>query len=51
MSQDNMVKLECSVCKLINYFSSKNKKILKNKLELSKFCGNCKAHTLHKETK
>ncbi|MFA6105353.1 MAG: 50S ribosomal protein L33 [Patescibacteria group bacterium] len=51
MSQDNMVKFECSSCKRINYFSSKNKKILKNRLELSKFCRHCKKHVAHKETK
>ena len=51
MSQDNMIKLECSVCKRVNFFSTKNKKILKNRLELSKFCKHCKKHTAHKETK
>lgn len=51
MSQDNMIKFECSECKNINYYSSKNKKILKNRLELSKFCETCKKHTAHKETK
>ncbi len=51
MSQDNMIKLECTVCKRVNYFSSKNKKTLKNRLELSKFCKHCKKHTPHKETK
>ena len=51
MSQDNMIKLECSVCKRINYFSTKNKKMLKNRLEMGKFCKHCKKHTPHKETK
>lgn len=51
MSQDNMIKMECSVCKQANYFSTKNKKILKNRLELSKFCRHCKKHVPHKETK
>ncbi|MEI6597207.1 MAG: 50S ribosomal protein L33 [bacterium] len=51
MSQDNLIKLECTVCKRVNYFSRKNKKTLKNRLELSKFCVHCKKHTLHKETK
>ena len=51
MSQDNLVKLECSECKRINYYSRKNKKVLKDRLELKKFCKWCKKHTLHKETK
>ncbi|MDP2709212.1 MAG: 50S ribosomal protein L33 [bacterium] len=51
MSQDNMIKMECTVCKRVNYFSRKNKKTLKNRLELSKFCEHCKKHTPHKETK
>ncbi|MCF7820282.1 MAG: 50S ribosomal protein L33 [Candidatus Pacebacteria bacterium] len=51
MSQDNMIKFECTVCKKVNYFSRKNKKTLKERMELSKHCPNCKKHTIHKETK
>ena len=51
MSQDNMIKLECTECKRVNYFSRKNKKILKDRLELKKYCKHCKKHTPHKETK
>ncbi|MFA5133685.1 MAG: 50S ribosomal protein L33 [Patescibacteria group bacterium] len=51
MSQDNLIKLECTVCKKVNYHSSKNKKTLKNRIELSKYCKTCKKHTNHKETK
>ncbi|MCR4312163.1 MAG: 50S ribosomal protein L33 [Candidatus Uhrbacteria bacterium] len=51
MSQDNLIKLECTACKQINYRSHKNKKILKDRLELNKFCTTCKKHTAHKETK
>lgn len=51
MPQDNMIKLECTECKKINYYSRKNKKTLKNRLELKKFCRSCKKHTLHKESK
>lgn len=51
MSQDNMMKLECTVCKTTNYHSHKNKKTLKERLEMNKFCNKCKKHTLHKETK
>ncbi|HNU95790.1 MAG TPA: 50S ribosomal protein L33 [Candidatus Magasanikbacteria bacterium] len=48
---DNMIKLECTECKRTNYFSNKNKKILKNRLEMKKHCLHCKKHTVHKETK
>lgn len=51
MSQDNMIKLECVDCKRVNYHSRKNKKTLKDRLELKKFCLFCKKHILHKETK
>lgn len=51
MSQDNMIKLECTECKTINYHSHKNKKTLKERLEMKKFCKVCRQHTLHKETK
>ncbi len=51
MSQDNMIKMECTECKRVNYFSHKNKKTLKTRLELKKHCNSCKKHTLHKETK
>jgi len=51
MSQDNMIKLQCTECKTINYFSRKNKKLLKERLEMNKHCQGCNKHTLHKETK
>lgn len=45
------VKLECNECKKINYFTRKNKKNIKDRLEISKFCSHCRKHTIHKETK
>ncbi|MDD4477125.1 MAG: 50S ribosomal protein L33 [Patescibacteria group bacterium] len=51
MSQDNLVKFECAECKRVTCFSNKNKKTLKNRLELKKHCKYCKKHTTHKETK
>jgi len=51
MSQDRLIKFQCEECKRINYYSSKNKKTAKEKLELKKFCRWCKKHTLHKELK
>jgi large subunit ribosomal protein L33 len=51
MSQDNVIKLECTVCKTVTRRSHKNKKALKERLELSKYCRRCRKNTLHKETK
>ena len=51
MSQENLIKFECTDCKHINYHSKKNKKKLKNRLELKKFCNWCRKHAVHKETK
>ena len=51
MSQDNIAKMRCSVCKRINYHTQRNKKTNKKKLELNKYCEWCDDHTLHKETK
>ena len=45
------ITLECTVCKNRNYSTSKNKKKTTERLELKKFCSNCKAQTVHKETK
>lgn len=49
--KEKLIGLECSECHRINYYSSKNKKTIKEKLELKKYCKFCKQHTLHKETK
>ncbi|HBW74141.1 MAG: 50S ribosomal protein L33 [Candidatus Magasanikbacteria bacterium GW2011_GWA2_45_39] len=51
MSQDNLVKMECTQCKRVPYHTHKNKKTLKSRLELKKHCKFCKKHTPHKETK
>lgn len=51
MSQDNRIDLECTVCKNLNYSTSKNKKNTPARLELKKFCKTCKIQTAHKETK
>ncbi|MCX6781490.1 MAG: 50S ribosomal protein L33 [Candidatus Magasanikbacteria bacterium] len=51
MSQDTLAKLECTVCKRVTHHTARNKKKLKNRLELSKYCEHCKKHTPHKETK
>ncbi len=51
MSQDNLINLECTECKRSGYRTHKNKKKLKDRLEIKKFCKWCKVHVLHKETK
>lgn len=51
MSQDNLVKLQCSICKRVNYFTRRNKKKIKEKLSLKKFCPWDRKHTLHTEVK
>jgi len=32
MSQDNLIKLECTECGKLNYYSTKNKKTIKARL-------------------
>lgn len=51
MSQVNLIKLQCTVCKRVNYWSSKNKRKVERKVELKKFCKWCHKHTKHKEGK
>ncbi|HRV32304.1 MAG TPA: 50S ribosomal protein L33 [Candidatus Paceibacterota bacterium] len=51
MKKENLTKLQCSVCKHINYYTRKNKKTVQRKIELKKHCPYCRKHTLHKETK
>jgi large subunit ribosomal protein L33 len=45
------IRLECSVCKSINYLTYRNPKSTPEKLELKKLCHKCRKVTLHKETK
>lgn len=51
MSQDRLIKLACTTCKHINYWSSKNKKLVTKKIELNKFCKWCRVQKKHKEIK
>lgn len=48
---DKMVVLACEECKERNYTTTKNKKTLKERMELKKHCSRCNKHTVHKETK
>jgi len=45
-----IVKLQCSECKNINYFTNKTKQV-EGKLEMKKHCKHCRKHTIHKEMK
>ena len=45
------IALQCTVCKEINYLTSKNKKNTTERLELNKFCNTCRKTTKHKEKK
>lgn len=51
MARENIAKMKCSVCKNVTHFTTRNKKKLKEKLELKKYCKFCKKNTLHKESK
>jgi len=51
MSQDHLIKLNCTKCKRTNYWSVKNRKSVERKIELKKFCKWCKKKTPHKEGK
>ena len=51
MSQDNLIRLKCSVCKDANYYTKKNIKKIERKLELKKFCKRCRTSTVHKEAR
>lgn len=51
MSQDNLVRVQCTDCKKGVYNTFKNKKKIKEKLELSKHCAFCRKHTKHIELK
>lgn len=46
----NLVRLKCEKCNLVNYYYWK-KKGAEYKLNLNKYCKNCRKHTKHKEAK
>lgn len=45
------VTLKCPKCGRLNYRVSKNKKNDPERMDISKYCSNCREHTVHKETK
>lgn len=46
-----IITMECTECKHRNYSTMKNKREHKERLELKKFCPNCRRHTPHRETR
>ncbi|MCK9368950.1 50S ribosomal protein L33 [Candidatus Dojkabacteria bacterium] len=46
----NIISLKCEECKDKNYTIYKTKSV-KEKIGLKKYCGKCRKHTSHKETK
>jgi large subunit ribosomal protein L33 len=50
MSQDLLIRLQCTECKSYNYHTRRNIKRQDGiKLERSKYCNSCRKHTVHKE--
>jgi large subunit ribosomal protein L33 len=47
----NNVVLECSKCSRRNYVTARSNIQPVKKLEIKKYCLNCKIHTVHKESK
>ena len=45
------ITLACTECKQRNYSTTKDKRVMPDRMEIKKYCKFCKAHTLHKETK
>ncbi len=49
--KENMAKLKCSECQRISRETTRNKKKVKEKLSLSKYCRFCRKNTVHNESK
>lgn len=45
-----LIGLVCTVCKNLNYVTSRNKINVPEKLHFTKYCRHCRKHTEHKET-
>jgi large subunit ribosomal protein L33 len=45
------ITLACQECKHRNYITKKNRRNDPDRLELKKFCPNCRKHTAHRETR
>ena len=46
-----VISMACTVCQNRNYTTSKNRRNDSQRIELSKFCPNCRKQTPHRETK
>lgn len=50
MSQDNLVRLQCTECKNYNYHTHRNlRRQDSHKLAIKKFCKTCRQHQKHNE--
>jgi large subunit ribosomal protein L33 len=49
-AQASIITLQCQTCKSRNYTTVKNKKNDPDRLEVKKFCSQCRKHTAHRET-
>lgn len=45
------ITMACNVCKHRNYITRKNRRNDPDRMELKKFCPNCRTHTAHRETR
>jgi large subunit ribosomal protein L33 len=45
------ITLACVECKHRNYITKKNRRNDPDRLELKKFCSNCRTHRAHRETR
>ncbi len=46
-----LVRLKCSKCGRVNYYTRKNKKKMEEKLAIKKYCKKCRTRQVHKEGK
>ena len=51
VNMNKKVTLACVDCGSRNYTTTSNKETQTERLELKKYCSNCGAHTVHKETR
>ena len=47
----DIITFQCQECKNRNYSSTKNKKTTTERIELKKFCRQCRKHQPHREIK
>ena len=45
------ITMACTECKHRNYITRKNRRNDPDRLELKKFCNNCRVHRVHRETR